>query len=473
MNTNHTVSTTLNYQHILEQLNISLYGLEREKEEVLTYLKITELTTYDFERILCLVGPPGVGKKSLVYALAQAIGRRCVHIPIGISEVSASLSTYGKSKIGEIAGQIIHLMNQHRDQSILFLLEGIDFLSLTFQSKITYGFKEVLAITHDHALRMKHIESPLDFQRALFFATATDISKMSQDLLSQLEIIPMTGYNDEQKIAIAQQWIVPEEAKACGVQGQVDLSDDTLCEIIRRYTNEIGLHQLRAMIKKLCKGLVRELALSKGNDLPTPAPENLTSYLGYPLFEMRKARKENEVGVISTIGRSGGHGVIADLEVLLIEDSQPKIILTGNMDTLVREVVMVALSYLLSRATTFGIEKDFSKKYTIHVNMIPGGILKSGVSAGLPIVLALLSALTKKELRCDISALGEITLHGKVQKVIGVHEKILAASRMGITRIIFPKENLPEIERLPREMHREIELCGVDTVEEAVSYAFS
>ena len=143
------------------------------------------------------------------------------------------------------------------------------------------------------------------------------------------------------------------------------------------------------------------------------------------------------------------------------------------MDTLVREVVMVALSYLLSRSTTFGIEKDFSKKYTIHVNMIPGGILKSGVSAGLPIVLALLSALTKRELRCDISALGEITLRGKVHKVIGVHEKILAASRMGITRIIFPKENLPEIERLPREMRREVELCGVDTVEEAVSYAFS
>ena len=143
------------------------------------------------------------------------------------------------------------------------------------------------------------------------------------------------------------------------------------------------------------------------------------------------------------------------------------------MDTLVREVVMVALSYLQSRHTAFGIAKDFSKKYTIHVNMIPGGILKSGVSAGLPIALALISSFTNRKIRCDTSALGEITLHGKVKKVIGVHEKALAASRLGITRIVFPKENLPEVERLPQEIRGEVELCGVDTVEEAVRYVFS
>lgn len=463
----------LNYTHILEQVNTSLYGLEREKEDVLTYIKMAELNQFDFEKILCLVGPPGVGKKRLAYALAHAMGRRCVHIPIGINEASAGVSTYGKSKIGEIAGQIIHLMNQYRDQTILFLLEGFDFLSLTFQNKIAYRFKEVLAITHDHALRMKHIESPLDFRRALFFATATDISRMSQDLLSQLEIIPMMGYTDEQKIAIVRGWILPEDLKACGLQEQLRISDDTLYELIKRYTNEIGLKQLCGVIKKLCKRVVFELALSEGNPIPELTSERITHYLGVPLFEVRKIRCESEVGVISTIGRSNSHGVIADLEVLLIEDSQPRIILTGNMDTLVREVVMVALSYLHARHTTFGIEKDFGKKYTLHVNMIPGGILKSGVSAGLPIALALLSSLTHRKIRCDMSALGEITLHGKVKKVIGVHEKILAASRVGITRIIFPKENLPEVERLPREIRGEVELCGVDTIEEAAHYAFS
>ena len=275
----------LNYTHIFKQVNTSLYDLEREKEEVLTYIKMAELNQFDFDKILCLVGPPGVGKKSLAYAWAHAMGRRYVHIPIGINEASAGVSTYGKSKIGEIAGQIIHLMNQYRDQTILFLLEGFDFLSLTFQNKIAYRFKEVLAITHDHALRMKHIESPLDFRRALFFATATDVSRMSQDLLSQLEIIPMMGYTDEQKIAIVRGWILPEDLRACGLQEQLRISDDTLYELIKRYTNEIGLKQLCGVIKKLCKRVVFELALSEGNPIPELTSERLTCYLGVLAIE--------------------------------------------------------------------------------------------------------------------------------------------------------------------------------------------
>lgn len=465
-------NNTLDYKHILEQLNTSLYGLDKEKEEMLSYLKIAELNEYELEKIVCLTGPPGVGKKSLIYALAKAIHRRCIHIKIGISNGNISFPTYGKSKAGEIAGQVIHLMNQHRDHEVLFLLEGIDYLTLTFQNKITYRFKEVLTITSDHALRMKHIDKPLDFRKVLFLATTTDMSKINHELLTQLEIIPFTGYSDEQKIAIAKHWIIPEESKACGLQSRLNISDDMLYEITTRYTNEIGLNQLRGVIKKLCKSLVLELALSNGQDVLDLDSENLIKYLEYPLFDMRKAREENEVGVISTIGRSEGHGVIADLEVLLIEDEHPRIMLTGNMDNLFREVVMVAISYLLAHHKTLGVGKNFHKKYTIHVNMIPGGILKSGVSAGLSVVLALISALTNREIRCDISALGEITLHGKVKKVIGIHEKILGASRLGLKRIIFPGENAQDIERLPKEILENLELLGVTTIAEAVRYTF-
>lgn len=463
--------STLNYGQVLNELNRRLYGLTQEKEQLLTYLKIVELNKYNQDKFLCLIGPKGVGKKSLIYHLAQLLGRKLVHIKIGLSNADAGLPTYGKTKIGEIAGQIIHVMNENRGEYLIIFLEGIEYIIQTFQNRTNYDLKEVLAISHDHALRMNHISEPLDFRKVLFIGTAKELSMVSQDILSQFEIIYCNGYIDEYKIRITRDWIVPRVSKACGIAGKFSMSDDLIYQIIHRYTNEIGVSRLDEIINKLCKSLVFDLAISN-RDTEQLNTEDLHRYLGHPLYEIRMARTEDEIGVISTIGRSNGRGVVADLEVLLIREKSPRIIFTGNMHATFQEIIMVGISYLLSNASRFDIENNFNEDRTIHINIMPAGILKSGVSAGLSVVLALISALTQKALSCKLSAIGEITLYGRAKKVIGLHEKLLGASRLGFSKIIVPKENMAEINRLPAEVYEDIELIPVETIEEAFGHAF-
>jgi len=462
-----------NNKKILEDLNNSVYGLESEKEELLTYLKVIELRNNNLKKILCFIGPKGVGKKTLIYAFSKSMNRKCFSIKIGINTDQIKNKSYGKSKVGEIAWKIIHLLNQNHNEKVIILLENIEYLYPTFQNKVLHNFEEVIAITHEHALNMKHISEPLNFKNILFVTTATDLSAISQDFLSELWMVYFSGYSDNQKIIIARDWIIPKIFKSMGIKKNT-ISDDLIYEIIRLYTNEIGLNQLFGIIDKMAKKLIYKSSLSIDNKIERITLDNLFKYIGEPLFEFRKARLYDEIGVISIIGRSNGHGVIADIEVLLINknDTSTSLIITGNIDNIFHEMVLVTISYLLYNYKDFNIADNFDQKYKIHINILPAGILKSGVSAGLSVILVLISSLIKQAISCDLSAIGEVTLHGKVKKITGVYEKILGASRLGIKKILYPNENSYDIKRLPSEIKSNIELIGIDTIKEAYQHTF-
>jgi ATP-dependent Lon protease len=454
----------MNYKALQAGLDREVFDLADAKRELLTHLAVRETGGAAGGRIPCLVGPAGVGKKTLVCALARALDRKLLILPVDGHGLVGKTPVYGKSKIGEVVGRLIHLLNQNRGQDLVVLVDGMESISPAFQREVPMGFMEVLSMSHDYAMQLKHIDAPLDFSRIVFFAAASDIAFVHQELLAGLELVPITGYGDEQKIAIAKGWIIPREAADCGLAGRVDISGSAVFAIIRRYTNELGLVHLSRLIRRL----LRRLVLEAGQAGPIMVEESdLPHLLGAPQFDFTRARTVGGVGMISTLGRSGGHGVLADLEVALVPDDNPSVILTGNMDGLFREVVMVAITCIRQRTGALNLPPDFYRRYTIHCNGMPAGVLKSGVSAGLAVFLALYSALASQPIAPDVSALGEITLSGQVRGVAGVHEKALAAYRLGIKTVLFPAENQPEVASLPPEVRRDLALVAVSTVEQA------
>ncbi|WP_461393525.1 S16 family serine protease [Deferrisoma sp.] len=449
-------------------LDKELYGLHEEKEAVLSYVETCRRLGQMPERMLCLLGPNGTGKKTLLMSLAKGLGIEPLCVKIGISDPRADAQSYGKMRIGEIAGRIVHSLAANPDRELMFVLVGAEQLSFRFQEKLSYTFREVLALTHEHALRLKHISRPVDFGRALFFATASDLASMTQEAFAQFEFVPLKGYTDEEKVEIAAGWLLPRLARKTGVR--VHAPEAVLYELIRRYTNELGLRDLERALRKICRYLVLQDPQREQSAFQVDTGV-LGQALGRPLFHYRVVSPEGHVGVVPLVGISEGRGVVSEIESLLYPSSHPRLVFTGMMDQAFQESVVVALSVLRSRADHWGIDRSALDENVIHVNILPANAQKTGVSAGLGVFLSLLSAARSTPMPPRVSAVGEICLRGAVLPVAGIREKALAAQRLGVETLLLPRDNYEEV-ITGKTGPRGLTLVPVRTVDDAVREVF-
>jgi ATP-dependent Lon protease len=459
------------YRLAFRLLNEDLFGLAEQKMDLITELRMNDSVIDGNRKIICFVGPRGAGKRSLAATLARALGQKFLTIRIGQDD-DCGAPRYGRSKAGELAGNLLHLMDRNRGQRLLILLDGIEYINPIFQNRTVTSFREVLTISHEHSLRLGHIDQPLNFADVVFVATAREARGITREMLDELKLIQFTGYCDDEKVEIVKRWMIQPNHSSNACCGAAQIDDDGIFDLIRCYTNELGVFELRAVFDRLQRQLVFESTVAGAAPQQRLGRQDLSRYLGPPLYDAASVRNGLQVGAVAMLGRCDGRGVISEIEVLTIPDPRANLVLTGNLDALFREVVMVALSCLRKRSAEYGISPEFLSRHTVHVNAIPGGVLKSGVSSGLAVLLALFSEIKGLPLRADLSAIGEVTLRGGIRRVIGVPEKILGAHRLGIRTLCYPNENQGDIDRLPRELVGGLELIGVDSVDQALMAVF-
>lgn len=449
---------------IRQNLDERLFSLARPKEVILEYLAMKKLEGNP-RPILCLVGPHGIGKRTLIRCMAEALRQEVVPIPIGSRPAK-------EMRIGEVAARIVQSSTYIKKKNPVFLLEGIDKLNPTFQGETHRKLIEVIELTQDYALKKEELENTIDVSRAIFIATATNLASISAVLLNQMEIVEIEGYTEEEKVRIALGYIVPAEAGKSGLSGKLDFSAGAIVRIIRNYTRESGVERLSRLIRIICGRLARE-QVEAGTGLRFElGAEDVPGYLGAAIFDYPAARIKEEIGAVTVLGYSENGGFLLDLEVLLIP-GKGKRIFTGNLDRLFQESAMVAVDNLRSRQKQLGIEEDFHTKYDIHFHMLNGKIPKHGVSAGLAILCALFSALTKRPIKAEIGLSGEITLHGKVLGVGNIREKVMAAVRSGLKTVIIPEENKKDLKGVLPGLSDRLDIVFVDDVESAIKSVFS
>lgn len=462
----------MDLQLIRRNLDERLFGLHRPKEVILECLAVKKLKgTYP---ILCLVGPRGVGKRTLVRCIAEVLGQQVIPITIGsrLSEKENILDKKGLS-LGEVAARIVQSSFYIKKENPIFLLEGIDKLNPTFQGEICRTLTEVIELTQDYALKKGELENSIDFSKAIFIATATNLASIPAILFNQMEIVQIEGYTEEEKVRIALDYIVPREAKGCGLEEKLEFSTEAIPRIIRNYTREAGVEGLSRYIQIICRRFARAHAGEWLDSTIRLRAEEVPQYLGAALFDYPVARIKEEIGTVTVLGFSGDNGgVLLELEVLLIA-GKGKMIFTGNSDQLFQESAMVAIDCLRSRQEQLGITQDFHIKYDIHFHIHNGKIPKYGLCAGLPILCALFSALTKRPIKGEIALSGEITLHGKVRAVGNIREKVMAAVRSGLRTVVIPQENEKDLEKILPGLLGRLKVIFVDDIEKVIQSVFS
>lgn len=453
-----------------EILDEDHYGLEKVKERILEYLSIRKLTEKMKGPILCLVGPPGVGKTSLARSIARAMERKFVRVSLGGVRDEAEIRGHRRTYVGALPGRIIQGMRTVGSKNPVFLLDEIDKMNADFRGDPSSALLEVLDPEQNNTFSDHYIELPYDLSRVLWVVTANVMHNIPRPLLDRMEVISIAGYTEEEKTEIAKRYLIPKQTADHGLTPkQISFSEGTIAKIIRDYTREAGVRNLERNIANLCRKAARKIVQDQGPVIKITA-QNLHTFLGATKYRHAQAEKDSQVGVATGLAWTEVGGDVLAVEISTMK-GKGKLTLTGQLGDVMQESAQAGFSYIRSRAKELGIEEDFHEKLDIHIHLPEGAIPKDGPSAGITMATAVASALTGKPIRSDVAMTGEITLRGRVLPVGGIKEKVLAAHRAGIKTVMLPKENKRDIDEIPANVKRNLAFVLVEHMDEVLETA--
>lgn len=449
------------------------YGLEKIKERIVEYLAVNLRTNALKSPIICLVGPPGVGKTSLVKSIAKATGREFVKISLGGLRDEAEIKGHRRTYIGALPGKLIQAMKKAKKSNPVMLLDEIDKMSSDYRGDPSSAMLEILDPEQNHIFNDHYLEVDYDLSHVMFVATANYLENIPRPLMDRMEIIRLSGYTEDEKLAIARNYLISKQMNAHGTKpGEISISDEAVIEIIRYYTREAGVRALERNIAKLIRKAVRDIMI-KGLKSIEVTPECLKEYLGVKKYSYGEIEKDNLVGITNGLAYSEVGGDLLSIEAVLLYGKGGDLKITGKLGDVMKESAQAALSFIRSKAAEFGIKPTVFKSRDIHIHVPEGATPKDGPSAGIAMATSLVSALTGIPVRKDIAMTGEITLRGRVLPIGGLKEKLLAALRGGVKTVLIPKENVKDLEEIPENVKAGLEIIAVAEAEEVFKHALT
>ena len=448
------------------------YGLKKVKERILEYLAVHQLVGQLKGPILCFVGPPGVGKTSLAKSIARAIGRNFVRLSLGGVRDEAEIRGHRRTYIGALPGRILQSMKRAESVNPVFLLDEVDKMSMDFRGDPSSALLEVLDPEQNGAFSDHYLEVDYDLSKVMFITTANSLEPIPAPLRDRMEIIRIAGYTEPEKLNIAKRFLVKKQVELNGLtDANVNFADKGILEIIRGYTRESGVRSLERELAAVCRKVAREVVKEKEKDKRiTVSPKVVADFLGVPKFKHGVIEEKDRIGLATGLAWTEVGGEILQTEVTILE-GKGNLILTGKLGDVMQESARAALSYIRSRAAELGLPRDFYQKVDIHIHVPEGSIPKDGPSAGITLATSLASALTGRPVRHDLAMTGEITLRGRVLKIGGLKEKLLAANRGGVSDVIIPQENEMDMKEVPKEILKGLNIHPVDNVDEVLALA--
>ncbi|MFT7580657.1 MAG: ATP-dependent Lon protease [Myxococcota bacterium] len=473
----HTTKDKLDMKEATDILETDHYGLKKAKERILEYLAVQHLVKKLNGPILCMVGPPGVGKTSLARSIARATGRKYVRMSLGGMRDEAEIRGHRRTYIGAMPGKIVQHIKKAGSSNPVFLLDEIDKMSMDFRGDPSSALLEVLDPEQNSTFNDHYLDLDYDLSNVMFIATANNLHSIPLPLQDRMEIIHISGYTEYDKLNIARRYLIPKQRKANGMQDiNTSWTDSAVKSLIHRYTREAGVRSLErevaAVYRKMAKEVIKFREDGKKDDDLTfkVNASKVQSYLGPPRYRSNRAEDEDEVGVTNGLAVTNAGGDLLPTEVSLMPGSG-KLKLTGNLAKVMEESAHAALSYVRSKAYKWGLQKNFHKQVDIHIHFPEGAIPKDGPSAGITMATSLVSALTRTPVRKDVAMTGEITLRGRVLPIGGLKEKVLAAHRAGVKLVICPEENKKHIRDIPKAVRNAIKIVTVRHMDDVIPLA--
>ena len=457
-----------NAQKVLDEDH---FGLEKPKERITEYLAVRALTTKQKGPIMCLVGPPGVGKTSLAKSVANAMGRKFVRISLGGVRDEAEIRGHRRTYIGALPGKIIQGMKKAGTKNPVFLLDEIDKIGADFRGDPASALLEALDPEQNSTFNDHYLEVDYDLSQVLFITTANVLHTIPWALQDRMEIIKLSGYTELEKKKIAQKYLIPKQLENNGLTvSNAKINEKALDFLIQRYTREAGVRTLEREIGSVCRKTAKEV-VKNGKDFSLKiTPKIVQKYLGIPKFKHGEIEEKNQIGMSTGLAWTEVGGELLNVEVTVVP-GKGAFTVTGKLGEVMQESTKAAMSYVRSRAKRLGLDKDFYQKIDIHVHVPEGAQPKDGPSAGIAISTAIISALVQKEVRKDVAMTGEITLRGRVLPIGGLKEKILAAHRGGVKNVLIPDENVKDLVDIPKEVKKDIKVTSVNHMDEVISHA--
>ena len=460
----------LDIKYASKVLNRDHYGLEKVKERILESLAVRQLRNDNKGSILCLVGPPGVGKTSLARSIAEALNREYVRISLGGVRDEAEIRGHRRTYVGAMPGRIIRGMMEAGTANPVFLMDEIDKMTTDFRGDPSSALLEVLDPAQNNTFSDHFVELPFDLSKVLFITTANSLQTISQPLLDRMEVIEVASYIEEEKVQIAQRYLMPKQLKEHGLKPrQIYISGNTVLHVVRYYTRESGVRGLERQLATICRKAAREVLEKEKKNVRVDL-NNIERYLGKPKYLRNLEELQDEVGKVTGMAWTSVGGETLNIEVNTFP-GKSELLLTGQMGDVMKESARLGFSYIRSIGADMGIEPEFFEKNSIHIHIPEGATPKDGPSAGISMATAVISALTKRAVRKEFAMTGELTLRGKVLPVGGIREKVLAAHRAGCTKIILPMENMKDTEEIPADIKKELEFHPVQTLQQVLELA--